>query len=149
MVFFLATLTTATVFITERLQGIWDRILVAGIKMHELLVAHILTQVIIIFIQSVEIVLFAAFCFGVENKGETATIIGLLVLLGFAGMLFGLLVSIICDSHTMASFVATGSFYPMIIMCGKFFKRNSIQKILIFLLFVRIALAIGRNARLS
>lgn len=29
-----------------------------------------------------------------------------------------MLISVFCDSHTMANFVATGTFYPMIILCG-------------------------------
>jgi hypothetical protein len=41
MIFFLATLTTATIFITDRTDGIWDRTLVAGITKTELLMAHI------------------------------------------------------------------------------------------------------------
>lgn len=30
----------------------------------------------------------------------------------------GILISIYCATHTMANFVATGAFYPMIILCG-------------------------------
>lgn len=118
MVFFLATLGTSTIFITERLEGIWDRVMVAGISAFEMLLSHILTQMVMLVIQCAEIIFVAAFIFGCENKGDNLTILSLLVLLGFAGMLFGLLISIFCDSHTQASFVATGSFYPMIILCG-------------------------------
>lgn len=32
MVFFLATLVTAAVFITDRMEGVWERTLVAGRK---------------------------------------------------------------------------------------------------------------------
>lgn len=34
MVFFLATLVTAAVFITDRTEGIWERTLVAGNESH-------------------------------------------------------------------------------------------------------------------
>lgn len=30
----------------------------------------------------------------------------------------GMLISIFCESHTMANFVSTGAFYPMIVLCG-------------------------------
>lgn len=119
MIFFLAALGTATLFITERLEGIWDRVLVAGISAMEILLAHIMTQTVVLTLQCAEILYFAAFIFGIENKGDNLTIIFLLVLLGFSGMLFGLLISITCDSHTTASYVATGFFYPMIVLCGK------------------------------
>lgn len=103
-----------------------------------MLLAHILTQSVIVFLQCIEIIVYIGFFFGTENKGDNSTIIALLSLTGFAGMLFGkfsisfvfratiwinvypkgLLISVYCESHTMANFVATGAFYPMIILCG-------------------------------
>lgn len=122
MIFFLATLITSTIFITDRLEGIWDRTLVAGISTTELLLAHIITQSTVMFLQCIEIVILSAFIFDTQNHGDNATVILLLMMLGFAGMLYGLFISIFCDSHTMANFMATGSFYPMIILCGKKFN---------------------------
>lgn len=118
MIFFLATLITATIFITDRLEGVWDRTLVAGITALELLLAHIITQTSIMLVQCIEIILLATFIFDAQNQGSNITVVGLLMLLGFAGMLYGLLISIFCDAHSTANFMATGSFYPMIIMCG-------------------------------
>jgi ABC-2 type transporter len=119
MIFFLATLITSTIFITDRLEGVWDRTLVAGISTSELLLAHIITQSTVMLVQCMEIVVLSAFIFNTVNQGDNFTVIFLLMLLGFAGMLYGLFISIFCDSHTMANFMATGSFYPMIILCGK------------------------------
>ncbi|XP_041760997.1 ABC transporter G family member 20 [Anopheles merus] len=118
MIFFLATLITATIFITDRLEGVWDRTIVAGITALELLIAHIITQTSIMLLQCIEIILLATFLFDAQNQGSNITVVGLLMLLGFAGMLYGLLISIFCDAHSTANFMATGSFYPMIILCG-------------------------------
>lgn len=141
MVFFLATLVTAAVFITDRMDGVWERTLVAGITTPELLMAHILTQSVIVFLQCTEVIFFIGVVFGTQNNGDNLTVIVLLSLTGFAGMLFGkcdssdketqfcqnyihfsciagLLISIFCESHTMANFVSTGAFYPMIVLCG-------------------------------
>jgi ABC-type multidrug transport system permease subunit len=118
MIFFLATLITSTIFITDRLEGIWDRTLVAGISTTELLLAHIITQSTVMLVQCAEIVVLAAFIFDTKNHGDNFTVVLLLMMLGFSGMLYGLFISIFCDSHTMANFMATGSFYPMIILCG-------------------------------
>lgn len=125
MIFFLATLITSTIFITDRLEGIWDRTLVAGISTSELLLAHIITQSTVMLVQCAEIVILAAFIFETHNHGDNLTVVLLLMMLGFAGMLFGLFISIFCDSHTMANFMATGSFYPMIILCGELSLRSS------------------------
>lgn len=93
MVFFLATLVTAAVFITDRMDGVWERTLVAGITTPELLMAHILTQSVIVFLQCTEVIFFIGVVFGTENNGDNLTVIVLLSLTGFAGMLFGK-----CDS---------------------------------------------------
>ncbi|XP_053695189.1 ABC transporter G family member 20 [Sabethes cyaneus] len=130
MIFFLATLITATIFITDRLEGVWDRTLVAGITALELLLAHIITQTSIMLLQCVEIILLATFVFDVQNQGSNVTVVGLLMLLGFAGMLYGLLISIFCDAHSTANFMATGSFYPMIIMCGILWPLEGMPKYL-------------------
>lgn len=149
MVFFLATLVTAAVFITDRMDGVWERTLVAGITTTELLLAHIMTHSILVFLQAAEVIFFIGVVFGTENNGDNLTVICLLALTGFGGMLFGnflfsfclerfsikniyskifvvvvvvctsgLLISVYCESHTMANFVSTGAFYPMIVLCG-------------------------------
>ncbi|KAG5674743.1 hypothetical protein PVAND_004694 [Polypedilum vanderplanki] len=136
MVFFLATLITSTIFITDRLEGVWDRTLVAGISTTELLIAHIITQSTVMLVQCCEIVILAAFIFDTENRGDNFTVIFLLMLLGFSGMLYGLFISIFCDSHTMANFMATGSFYPMIILCGIFWPLEGMSIYLQYIAFL-------------
>lgn len=150
MVFFLATLVTAAVFITDRMDGVWERTLVAGITTPELLLAHILTQSVIVFLQCTEVIFFIGVVFGTENNGDNLTVIILLSLTGFAGMLFGkliqkpifrpiqnvsvrvagLLISIFCESHTMANFVSTGAFYPMIVLCGLLWPLEGMPQLL-------------------
>ncbi|XP_055376981.1 ABC transporter G family member 23 [Condylostylus longicornis] len=118
IVFFIVTLTTASTFISERADGIWDRTLVAGISTSEMLLAHIISQSLIVIIQCFEVIFFVAFVFNVQSNGDSALLIWLLVSIGFCGMLFGLLISIYSTSHTVANFVTTGAFYPMIILSG-------------------------------
>lgn len=89
MVFFLATLMTAAVFIEERMDGVWDRTLVAGVSAMQMLWAHLLTQFIIMVIQSCEVIMYIGIVFDTYNKGDTATLIFLLALTSFCGMLFG------------------------------------------------------------
>ncbi|KAH8341453.1 ABC transporter G family member 20 [Drosophila kikkawai] len=130
MVFFLATLMTAAVFISERMDGIWDRTLLAGVSATEMLWAHLLTQLIIMALQSFEVIMYIGLVFDTYNNGDTLTLIGLLTLTAFCGMLFGLFISVFCKSHTEANFVATGAFYPMIILCGLLWPLESMPQFL-------------------
>ena len=61
----------------------------AGITALELLLAHIITQTSIMLLQCIEIILLATFLFDAQNQGSNITVVGLLMLLGFAGMLYG------------------------------------------------------------
>lgn len=92
MLFFLATLVTASVFINDRTEGIWDRTLVAGITTPEMLIAHIAIQSIIVLLQCIEVMIYVGYIFGTVNKGDNFTIIALLGLNGVAGLFFGLFV---------------------------------------------------------
>lgn len=60
-----------------------------GITTPELLMAHILTQSVIVFLQCTEVIFFIGVVFGTVNNGDNLTVIVLLSLTGFAGMLFG------------------------------------------------------------
>lgn len=87
--------------------------------MIEMLTAHIITQSTIVLIQVFAAICLVTFFFEVQNKGDDLTVIVLLMLLGFSGMMFGLFISIFCDSLSAANFVASGTFFPMIMLCGK------------------------------
>lgn len=55
----------------------------------EMLLAHIVTQTVVMLIQCMEIIFLAGIVFGTTNNGNDFTVIFLLMLLGFAGMCFG------------------------------------------------------------
>lgn len=48
-----------------------------------------MTQSVIVFLQCTEVIFFIGVVFGTENNGDNLTVIMLLSLTGFAGMLFG------------------------------------------------------------
>lgn len=41
-----------------------------------------------------------------------------------------MLISIFCESHTMANFVSTGAFYPMIVLCGLLWPLEGMPQVL-------------------
>ncbi|KRT81367.1 hypothetical protein AMK59_5794, partial [Oryctes borbonicus] len=118
IMFFMGTIMTSTIIITDRLEGVWDRSIVAGVSSFEILLTHFATQILIIILQVIEIMVLTFVIYRTEYVGSLALITCLLALEGLCGMCFGFWVSVISDNHNMANIVTTGSFYPMILLCG-------------------------------
>ncbi|KYM87313.1 ABC transporter G family member 23, partial [Atta colombica] len=118
LIFFLATTVSTTLIITDRMQGVWDRSIVQGVKTEDILLSHIFIQSISIAIHTVMIVLLFFPIWGLECKGSIFTVIVLTFLVGFCGLMHGFIISVMCKDHIMANYCSAGSFYPLIIMSG-------------------------------
>ncbi|XP_026754101.2 ABC transporter G family member 23 [Galleria mellonella] len=118
IIFFLSAVVTSTLMISDRLEGVWERSAVAGVKPKEMLNVHIILQSGVILLQTIEMMGLAFLGYGLHSQGSLLTCGILLFLQGLCGMCYGFLLSIYCGSYTMSYFVATGSFYPMILLCG-------------------------------
>lgn len=89
MIFFLAVSVTSTIIVVERLDGIWDRTLLAGVSSSEILMSHITLECGVIFLQVVEVIIFVFYIFGIPCVGSYFDISLLLALQGFCGMCGG------------------------------------------------------------
>ncbi|XP_067007199.2 ABC transporter G family member 23 [Anabrus simplex] len=118
MIYFLATTLTSTVIITEQFEGVWDRNLVAGVTSAEILISHILCQLVCMFVQCVEVIALALFVFNVVCHGHIAALLALVFLQGVCGMCFGLVISVISENLTMANYMSLGSFFPFLTVSG-------------------------------
>ncbi|GBP06208.1 ABC transporter G family member 20 [Eumeta japonica] len=117
IIFFLSAVVTSTLLIADRLEGVWERSVVAGVRAHELLNVHILIQSAVILFQTLEMMCLAFLGYGLPHQGPLFAVGLLLFLQGLSGMCYGFLLSVCCSSYTLSFFIATGSFYPMILLC--------------------------------
>lgn len=130
LIFFLATSLTSSILITERNEGIWDRSIVAGVTTTEILIAHIISQLVCMFTQMTIILTLAFWAFDVPCDGNMVTVIVIVGLQGFCGMCFGFLVSAACDNLTTANYFSLGSFYPYIFLCGMLWPLEGMPEML-------------------
>lgn len=128
--FFLASMLTATAFISDRLDGIWNRVLLAGVVPSEFLAAHVITNTAIMVLQSVEFVIVTKYIYALENQGSSWLVVSLIFLVGIAAILYGLAVSILAKDFTTAAFASSLIFYPMMIMCGEWHTTSSCRSIM-------------------
>ncbi|GLV42002.1 uncharacterized protein CBL_05040 [Carabus blaptoides fortunei] len=99
VIYFLATMMTSTVIISDRLEGVWDRTLVAGATAAEVLTAHVVIQFVMIVIQSLEAMFVTFVIFRIDAQGTFFNVMGMILSQGVSGMCFG-------------------SFYPMLMISG-------------------------------
>ena len=130
MLFVLATSISSSAIIVDRHSGIWDRILVQGVTTVEILIAHLITQAIIIVFQ-VGIALYIGFeQYDMYCEGSKIGVIVMSMLEGFCGMVYGLFISVSCTSHSVANYASTGTFYPLLLLCGLIWPIEGMPKFL-------------------
>jgi hypothetical protein len=61
----------------------------SGITAGEILLSHVLTQVVVIILQTMECLLLSFLLFGMESNGSVFLVTLLTILEGFCGMCFG------------------------------------------------------------
>ncbi|KAE8751826.1 ABC-transporter, subfamily H member 01 [Frankliniella occidentalis] len=130
MIFFLTTGLTATVMITEKQEGLWDRSLVAGVTAWESLLAHVVTQGVLMGIQAALALIMMFLVFKVPCAGHMGDVIFLVFITGMTGMCFGFFVSVSCETVTTANFLSLGSFYPIILLSGVIWPLEGMSTVL-------------------
>ncbi|KAI1295551.1 ABC transporter G family member 20 [Halotydeus destructor] len=116
--YIMATGLTALAFILERRDGLFERSLVAGVDTLQVLIAHALTQVIVMVVQILLVLVFTFLVFDIPSRGPFIWVILLLLLQGMTGMAFGLVVSATCHQENTAVMMILGTFYPNLILSG-------------------------------
>ncbi|XP_033343782.1 ABC transporter G family member 20-like isoform X1 [Bombus vosnesenskii] len=147
MLFILATSISSSAIIVDRHSGIWDRILVQGVTTAEILTTHLITQAIIIVFQ-VTLALYIGFeQYDMYCEGSKIGVIAMIMLEGICGMVYGLLISVSCTSHSLANYASTGTFYPLLLLCGLIWPIEGMPKFLQWLSLTMPITVPGKSLR--
>jgi ABC-type multidrug transport system permease subunit len=116
--YYLPVLLTAGLILTEKKEGIMERMMVSGIKFSEVMVSTVIIQMMIHAIQTVISMYVMYVHFDNPYLGDHFPTITILLLLGMEGMIFGFLIGAICKDFTFAAYLGTGSNIMMSFTCG-------------------------------
>ncbi|WAR05285.1 ABCGK-like protein [Mya arenaria] len=116
--FFLATGLTTLVFVMDKKMGLLDRCLASGMVSFEIMLAHMVTQMLIVVVQVAVLLSVALLIFKVPCLGPLIWVILLLLIQGFLGMALGVLYSAICSDENSAIQLALGSYFPLLLISG-------------------------------
>uniref|UniRef100_A0A2M4AFI7 Putative abc transporter n=1 Tax=Anopheles triannulatus TaxID=58253 RepID=A0A2M4AFI7_9DIPT len=118
IIFFLSVALTSGAMLIERNEGILERCLVSGITGVEILFSHVTTQFLVMCFQTALVMVFSFSVFNLTNRGDIVWVVLLTILTGLCGMCFGFVVSCSCENERSATYMAMGSFLPIVMLCG-------------------------------
>ncbi|KAL1498235.1 hypothetical protein ABEB36_009067 [Hypothenemus hampei] len=118
IIFFMAVALTSGSMLLERNEGILERTLVNGITGTEILLSQVVTQFVVMFGQTTMVLVFAFPIFQLTQNGNWILLFSLTILSGVCGMCFGFVVACLCENERSATYMALGSFLPIVMLCG-------------------------------
>ncbi|CAO1389625.1 unnamed protein product [Diamesa hyperborea] len=118
IIFFLSVALTSGAMLIERNEGILERCLVSGVTAIEILFSHVICQFSVMCFQTALVLVFSFSVFELTRHGDLLWVILLVVLTGLCGMCFGFVVSCAVDNERSATYMAMGSFLPIVMLCG-------------------------------
>ncbi|KAH8404302.1 hypothetical protein KR215_006683 [Drosophila sulfurigaster] len=118
IIFFLSVAMTSGAMLIERNEGMLERCLVAGITGPEILLSQVVTQFTVMLSQTVFVLLVSFYFFELTLVGDVWLVVALCILNGLCGMSFGFVISCAVDTERTATYVAMGSFLPIVMLCG-------------------------------
>lgn len=92
---FFATSALALSILTDRKEGFWNRTLLAGVEVSEILMSYTIVMSVFFFVQFVQLMLFLYFL--APHIQNVLPIVLQLVLLGYCGIWYGLFISCLFD----------------------------------------------------
>jgi ABC-type multidrug transport system ATPase subunit/ABC-type multidrug transport system permease subunit len=116
--YYLPVLLTAGLILTEKKEGMMERMMVSGIKFSEVLVSTVIMQMIIHAIQTAISMYVMYIYFDNPYIGDHFPTVLILILLGMEGMIFGFFIGAICKDFIFATYLGTGSNIMMSFTCG-------------------------------
>jgi len=112
------TLLTAGLILSEKKEGMMERMMVSGIKFPEVLVSTVIMQMVIHAMQTAVSMVVMYCYFDNPYLGDHLPAITILLLLGMEGMIFGFLIGAVCKDFMFAAFIGSGSNIMMSFTCG-------------------------------
>ncbi|XP_046742307.1 ABC transporter G family member 20 [Diprion similis] len=136
IIFFLSVALTSGALLLERNEGLMERSLVSGISGTEILFGQVVTQFVVMCGQTLMVLVFSFAVFKLTCHGSIAWVTALTVLTGLCGMCFGFVVACACDNERSATYMAMGSFLPIVMLCGIIWPVEGMNPVLRYISFI-------------
>jgi len=117
---------TAIAFVMDKKTGNLDRAWAAGIRPSEIMLSQVTSQLMILLAQTALLLFFGLFIFKLPMNGSIPLAILISAMLGMTGMMYGLVISSLCDEERQAITMALASFFPVLLLSGTLWPVEAI-----------------------
>ncbi|CAG9856407.1 unnamed protein product [Phyllotreta striolata] len=131
MIYFMGVIMTCTIILDEKIEGIWERSIVAGVTSLELSLSHLVFQTTFMVLMALELMAIVFFCFQQPYNGSLWLIFGIIYLQGLAGVVLGFGISVVSNNHVTANVIVSGIFNPLVLVSGMMWPAEAINKYLL------------------
>lgn len=135
---------TSQIIVKEKIDGVWDRSIVAGVSSLEITLSHLSIQFIIMLVECGEVLLMIWLMSTYPIQGSWLLFFFILYLEGVCGMTYGeqfishfmlifmwkisgFFVSTFCQKLGEANIFCTGGYLPLTIICGESTISNNFK----------------------
>ncbi|XP_031329883.1 ABC transporter G family member 20-like isoform X2 [Photinus pyralis] len=115
-IFLLPVGLTAFSLMSEKREGVLDRTLNAGVRLKEILISHLISNVVIMVLLSLTITGTTIYLLNLTVNGPIVLVGALVLLTGFCGICAGYLLSLTCKSESSAILIPLASYVPCVCM---------------------------------
>lgn len=129
LMFLFAATSSSLGILVDRTAGIWNRSLVVGTSIGELLTSQIVSQSLINISQLIIVLIFRS-CILESSNQYNALALLLILMTQYSGMVYGFTVSVITDNYKLANFTIIGYAFPSIILSGFLWPIQGMPKFL-------------------
>ena len=124
----------STSMIDERSSGVWNRVIVAGVKPHQFLISHLIEGFVVVLIQLIFISIFVCvFLSDVKTTNSIILITLTLFLVGLFGIAFGIFASVVCKTVDASLYFNQFFNFPAVFISGMLWPMEAQPKFLQFI----------------
>jgi len=117
---------TAIAFVMDKKTGNLDRAWAGGIRPSEIMLSQVFSQLMILVAQNALLLFFGLFIFKLPMMGSIPLAMLISAMLGMTGMMYGLVISSLCEEERQAITMALGSFFPALLLSGTLWPVEAI-----------------------
>ncbi|XP_075259257.1 ABC transporter G family member 23-like isoform X2 [Convolutriloba macropyga] len=130
VIFVLACLFSSTRLVSERKQGLIERLSICGITGNYIVLSMAFVQAFILMIQTGVFLLTGVVIFGVPLEGKLPLAIMFIFFEGMAGLMYGILASVMCTEEAQVFQIVYGMTSIMMMISGILWPLNALPPIL-------------------